>query len=185
MDKRLEKYQIKNLKTMRGNEGDAFEASLYRAGKRIGVVWYDGWGGDYCYDIPADALEELGAVGRELYNAGCVERGTERYAAKDDESVPDVALEEIVRKVEEEQDRKREAARMRRQAKRDTLFVLEGEDESESYRFYRGVPYGARVLFHCRKQNGEGVRVYVPALDAWQPISEAIAPYEGTESQTA
>lgn len=133
MDKRLEKYQIKNLKTMRGNEGDAFEASLYRAGKRLGVVWYDGWGGEYSYDgVPADALEELGIVGRDLYNAHLDKRGEKDYRMQDSERAPDIALEEIIRAAEDEKDRKRLLAKARKQ----TIFVLDGDNPKYEYRAF-------------------------------------------------
>lgn len=186
MSKQEHTYSVKNVKTYQsgGDEGAAWTASLYRDGKRIGTAGYDGWGGEvWTRDVPDDALEDMRVLGALDYAAWCADNGTTFDGNTN--GLEDIFIENLVNAAIRAQDEKREVARMRRQAKRDTLFVLEGEDENDSYRFFRGVPYGVRVLFHCRKKYGEGVRVYVPALDAWQPISEAIAPYEGQESQTA
>jgi len=177
-------YAVKNVKTISGNEGCAWDASLYQDGKRVGLAHYDGWGGGVEYaGVPDDVMDDLRALGALDYAAWCADQGT-TYDG-DSMGLEDIIVENLVNDFIAAQDAKREQARMRRQATKDTLFVLEGEDENESYRFFRGVPYGPRVLFHCRKKYGEGVRVYVPSAGAWQPISEAIAPYEGQEAQTA
>ena len=41
------KFKIKGYKSIRGNEGDAFEANIYRGNKRVGEAYYDGWGGPF------------------------------------------------------------------------------------------------------------------------------------------
>ena len=41
---------IKNYKSCRGKEGDAFSCTLYVDGKKAAFVEYDGWGGMYMVD---------------------------------------------------------------------------------------------------------------------------------------
>lgn len=45
------KITIKNYKSCRGNEGDAFSCTMYLDGKRAALVTYDGWGGEYFFDF--------------------------------------------------------------------------------------------------------------------------------------
>ena len=48
----MSEYTLKNIKTWKGHDGnEAYQASLYRNGKRIGRVTEDGWGGPLQVDF--------------------------------------------------------------------------------------------------------------------------------------
>ena len=169
MDDRLNRFEVKNLKTMRGNEGDAFEATLYAGGKRAGVVWYDGWGGEYSFDgVPAAVLDELGAIGRDLYNASCT--GSEAYLRVEDERkrMPDVAVEELVIRAEQAKERK---ALLRKAAKQ-VVFIFDGDNPDYSYRtFPARVAYMDAVRYLKTKYSSRNPRILDANSGKWEALS--------------
>lgn len=61
------KIEAKNVKTIRGNEGDAWDATIYLNGKSIGYAVYDGWGGPIqTRGLDQKALAEIEAYAKSL-----------------------------------------------------------------------------------------------------------------------
>lgn len=55
--------EVKNYRSCRGNEGDAFSCTVYLDGKRAALVTYDGWGGEYRWDFtPSDKRMQGGPM---------------------------------------------------------------------------------------------------------------------------
>ena len=51
-ERKMSEYTLKNIKTWKGHDGnEAYQASLYRDGTRIGSVTEDGWGGELQVDF--------------------------------------------------------------------------------------------------------------------------------------
>lgn len=46
----MSKYTVKGIKTFRGMEGQGFNATLYRDGKKVGLVIDEGNGGSFLYE---------------------------------------------------------------------------------------------------------------------------------------
>lgn len=59
-------YTVKNVKTFRGMEGQGFECSLYKDGKKIGTVTDDAQGGPYRFFLKKGEEEILQAHAKTL-----------------------------------------------------------------------------------------------------------------------
>lgn len=66
------KIALKNVKTGIGHDLAGYQASIYFDGKRIGLVDYDGWGGDPKYHIlpkHQDRMDEVEAYATQYLNS--------------------------------------------------------------------------------------------------------------------
>ena len=65
------KITVKNYKSCRGNEGDAFSCTVYLDGKKAAHVQYDGWGGEYLWDFTVSDGQMYGGTMCAKFKAYC------------------------------------------------------------------------------------------------------------------
>jgi hypothetical protein len=157
-------YSIKNLKTWETHDGGGFQATLYRDGKRIGLVTNDGWGGCNHYDLPREEIDALEAYAKTLGTLPADPRYPDLPALEYD---GDLVVDELVSAFEI-----RKA--WRRDAKKNLLFSIDGEDPREGWRRlkYESAAVLARPgvrekgLGYLRDKYGDrGLVVYDPATE--------------------
>ena len=133
-------YTIKNLKTFKGMEGmGGFNLSLYRDGKKIGMVINDDCGGCHMYQIP-DEYEMVALTAHA------------QDATKAKFEPTDTFINSLVDAFEEKK-------WLKRQCKNKTLFSLKG-DPKNSYMTVKA-PYSERIKTFIIEKYGDKVQTIV------------------------
>lgn len=152
-------YGVKNYRHFNGHDGQGFDASLYRDGKRIGTVSDDGWGGGYSYGIPREEMDALEAYAASLPLDDGLQPDTDMVVGD--------AMEDLFA----EMDRKDVIKQLNRWSKTKTVFLLAGEDgDKDGYRTL-GEAYGERTLaFLAGKYAGTGAVVWNPVTKSFDEV---------------
>lgn len=153
---RHSQYSVKNYKHFNGHDGQGFDLTLYRDGKRIGTVSDDGWGGEYNYNLDPGEMADLDAYAKALppYEGFGEPPG---YNA-------DMVIGEIL----EEMDL---AKTLDRWSKTKTVFFLPGDDVVKDGYHTLKAPYGEPALkFLADKYAGQGAQVWNPRTKAFDTV---------------
>jgi hypothetical protein len=148
-------YTIKGLKTFTGNEGQGYNVSLYRNGKRVAFVIDDASGGEVDFQWCDHNAPRVEFQNADFRNKGTVIRGTPEEKILNDfirgkelpkeedpalfEAIgqtymtPDIFVGELVRRHREERDNKRHEAKLRTLCEKYTLIRITGDPE-DAYR---------------------------------------------------
>ena len=153
----MAEYTVKNVKTLETSDGVAFTATVYRDGKRIGTAENSGTGGPnfYWFDDPDD-YGRLVAAAREEFGEGF--------------EVEDLLIGRLVDDVL----LKREWSRA---ARTKVLFVLDGENPRESYRYVKCPPAqrAEAIAYIHRESPGRVPSFYRAETNEWAPVKWAEA----------
>ena len=148
-------WTVKNVKSFRGREGDGFNATLYRDGKRVALVDDAANGGCYSYtwfDRNADTVVEIHVHGYKgeprTYKGSPEEKLFAEYCDaqtyKDKDHVVAVLVDEY------------QASKwLRSKCRKQTLFRLKGDAEG-NYRTVRA-PYSDAVRDYLRGKYGDRI----------------------------
>lgn len=122
-------FSISNLKTLRGNEGEAFTCLIRFKGRVVADAHYDGWGGpiDVTYKTPADKeLVQNFCAAQPKITDPQLDKPEKKFEMDfDDELLVDqlVVAEQTLR------DKARLEKRIAKAASNATLYRLDGETE--------------------------------------------------------
>lgn len=158
-------YTVKGLKTFAAHDGDGFEVTLYREGRRIGTVTDDGWGGGYIYHLEPGEEKALQAYATTL----------PIHEFGDGHSVDydgDMVVWDLVEVLLDAQDAKKFISALVRKSKTNTVFVLDDENPEEGYRYVKA-PWDEKVEAYLRKtytDKGQRVRIFDTATKQFRDI---------------
>ena len=127
------KITVKNYKSCRGNEGDAFSCTMYLDGKKAALVEYAGTGGEYEFDFSISDKKMLGGAMSQKYDEYVREHQmkAEDYKPGDENGEyflycgRDIVLEEFITAMLEER-------QLKRWCKTNVVYRFKG-DEPGSY----------------------------------------------------
>ena len=115
------KYTIANLKTWQGNEGEAFQCSLIKDGKKIGTVTDDGWGGCYQYRMSQVEEEAFSAFAKSQPSIPLFGDMAE-FAGDSIEMDSDILMDELVSQYQQDK-------QFKRLCKTKTVFFKDGNED--------------------------------------------------------
>ena len=137
-------YSVRNVKTFRGTEGEGFNATLYRDGRRIAFVIDDASGSDI-------DIQWVGVRARETEEKLLLKflktLPKENWEDREYDVTPDIFLSELVNQALTEK-------RLRRLFRTETLFRLKGDrTDNDKWRVFRA-PFSSTVKAQLLKTYG-------------------------------